>query len=94
MAFKQKAPGEQQEEMMVMPEPPKSNKQKEKKVGEHTSGDNLYSLHDFEIELDLPISTTAPAVHLPKPVEKTVNPAPKLRRSLNLEDYKKKRGLI
>ncbi|KAG5679601.1 hypothetical protein PVAND_009161 [Polypedilum vanderplanki] len=93
MAFKQKAGNEQAEEVVVMPEPPKATKQKDKKVGEHTSGENLYSLHDFEIELDLPISN-APVVHLPKPVEKTQNQVPKIRRSLNLEDYKKKRGLI
>lgn len=93
MAFKSKSGNDQAEEVMVIPEPPKAAKQKDKKVGEHTSGENLYSLHDFEIELDLPISNTAP-VHLPKPVEKTQSAPPKMRRSLNLEDYKKKRGLI
>lgn len=96
MTFKQKAGEEKVEEVMVMPEPPRANKQKDKKIGEHTSGENLYSLHDFEIELDLPalpININSAPV-LPKPVEKTQDQAPKLRRSLNLEDYKKKRGLI
>jgi RNA polymerase-associated protein RTF1 len=94
MAFKQKSGNDHAEEIMVMPEPPKATKQKDKKIGEHTSGDNLYSLHDFEIELDLPINNAAPVAHLPKPVEKTQSQPPKFRRSLNLEDYKKKRGLI
>lgn len=93
MAFKQKTAAEQ-EEIIMMPEPPKPNKKPEKKVEEHASGDKLYELHDFDIDLDVqvPIPIVAPA--LPKPVEKTQDTAPKIRRSLNLEDYKKKRGLI
>lgn len=91
MAFKPKA--SQSEDVVMMPEPPKPNKQKDKKIEEHTSGENLYSLHDFDIELDvtlpLPINN-APVLPKPKVQEET----PKLRRILNLEDYKKKRGLI
>ena len=93
MAFKAKTTS-QQEEIMLPPEAPKPNKMKEKKMEEHTSGENLYSLHDFEIDLDMqmPLQTIPAAV--PKPVEKSQDGAPKIRRSLNLEDYKKKRGLI
>jgi RNA polymerase-associated protein RTF1 len=90
-----KAKNNEPEEIMLMPEPPKPNKKHEKKTEEHASGDKLYELHDFDIDLDvqmpMPIAVT-PA--LPKPVEKTQDAAPKIRRSLNLEDYKKKRGLI
>ena len=94
MAFKPKS--SQAEDIVMMPEPPKPNKLKDKRVEGHTSGENLYSLHDFEIELDvalpLPISNNAPVI--PKPVDKVQEDTPKLRRILNLEDYKKKRGLI
>lgn len=91
MAFKaHQAP---EDEIMMMPEAPKPSKQKENRSEVHSSADNLYSLHDFEIDLDvaLPMSNVAA---LPKPVEKMQDSGPKIRRSLNLEDYKKKRGLI
>lgn len=51
---------------------------------------NLYSLHDFEIDLDVAMPVNP--VTQPKPVTKSADTAPK--RSLNLEAYKKKRGLI
>lgn len=93
MAFKaQQAP---EEELMMAPEPPKANKLKEKRAEEHSSADNLYSLHDFEIDVDLDVTMPMTNVAaLPKPVEKMQDSGPKVRRSLNLEDYKKKRGLI
>lgn len=93
MAFK--AHQEPMEEIMIMPEPPKLSKLKEKRNEEHSSADNLYSLHDFEIDLDVPLPMTNVAA-LPKPVLPTQlqDSGPKVRRSLNLEDYKKKRGLI
>lgn len=95
MTFKAKS-SQEQEDIIMMPEPPKPNKKQEKKTEEHASGDKLYELHNFDIDLDMqmpmPTSVTTPA--LPKPVEKTQDTAPKIRRSLNLEDYKKKRGLI
>lgn len=95
MAFKQKS-NQEQDEIMIMPEPPRANKLRDKKFVEHTSGENLYSLHDFEIELDvaMPMPMNSNASVLPKPVERAQDEAPKSRRSLNLEDYKKKRGLI
>lgn len=91
MAFK--ASQEPEEEPMMAPaDPPKCSKTKEKKNEDHCSAD-VYSLHDFEIDLDvaLPMNNVAAA---PKPVEKIQDSGPKIRRSLNLEDYKKKRGLI
>lgn len=91
MAFK--ANQEPADEIMMAPEPPKLSKQKEKKNEEHSSADNLYLLHDFEIDLDVPLPMTNVAA-LPKPVETIQDSGPKIRRSLNLEDYKKKRGLI
>lgn len=84
---------EPEEEIMMAPEIPKLSKQKERRNEEQSSSDNLYSLHDFEIELDVALPMTNVAA-LPKPVEKLQDSGPKIRRSLNLEDYKKKRGLI
>lgn len=52
---------------------------------------NLYSLHDFDIDLDVNVPVNA-VNNLPKPVPKIAETTTK--RSLNLEDYKKKRGLI
>lgn len=60
--------------------------------------DNLFSAHDFDIEIDLdgPIFSksfdSASTAVMPKPVMNVKDSGPK--RSLNLEDYKKKRGLI
>lgn len=51
---------------------------------------NLYSLHDFEIDLNVVLPVNP--VTQPKPVTKSADSGPK--RSLNLEAYKKKRGLI
>lgn len=92
MAFKANLP--QEEELMIAPEPPKASKVKEKRSEEHSSAENLYSLHDFEIELDVLPGNMANVAALPKPVEKIQDSGPKMRRCLNLEDYKKKRGLI
>ena len=93
MAFKaQQAP---EEEILIMPDPPKPSKMKERKAEEHLSAENLYSLHDFEIDLDVPLPMNNVAA-LPKAVQtaQMQDSGPKVRRSLNLEDYKKKRGLI
>lgn len=93
MAFK--ASQEPVEEIMIAPEPPKISKMREKRNEEHSSADSLYTMHDFEIDLDVNLPTTTNNVAaLPKPVEKSQDSGPKIRRSLNLEDYKKKRGLI
>lgn len=87
--------GRPEEDLVIMPEAPKTQKQKEKKNEDNFSADNLYSLHDFEVDLEVPLPASVAA--LPKPVQKTTQPqdtGPKIKRSLNLEDYKKKRGLI
>ena len=91
MAFKAFAPTDD-DDLMMAPEAPKIHKSKEKKQEEHTSADNLYSLHDFEIELDVTLPMNNVPI-LPKPIEQKTNSGP-IKRSLNLEDYKKKRGLI
>ncbi|XP_020288201.1 RNA polymerase-associated protein RTF1 homolog [Pseudomyrmex gracilis] len=57
------------------------------------STEDLFNAHDFDITIDLevPISNNPVSV-LPKPINNIKDTGP--RRSLNLEDYKKKRGLI
>ncbi|XP_065091938.1 RNA polymerase-associated protein Rtf1 [Ochlerotatus camptorhynchus] len=78
--------------MMPAPPPPGHKKKTDDKKPTSSADNNLYSLHDFEIDLDVPLPVGSVNV-LPKPVEKAVKESgPK--RSLNLEDYKKKRGLI
>lgn len=91
MAFKS---SKGQDDPIVMPpSPPKIYKKKETKKEEHSSAD-IYSLHNFDIDLDVPLPMNNVNVPvLPKPVEnKMQNSGPK--RSLNLEEYKKKYGLI
>lgn len=80
---------------MQLPPPPPlpagaRKKAEDKKANGPITDNNLYSLHDFEIDLDVPLPISS--VVAPKPVEKVKESGPK--RSLNLEDYKKKRGLI
>lgn len=91
MGFRQ---GRPDDDLVIMPETPKAQKQKEKKNEENFSADNLYSLHDFDVDLEVPLPMSVAA--LPKPVQNTKpqDTGPKIKRSLNLEDYKKKRGLI
>ncbi|GAB0092039.1 RNA polymerase-associated protein Rtf1 [Sergentomyia squamirostris] len=97
MSFKQ---GEQQaeEELAPMvPAPPPPGRKKLEEVEKKPNGpgaeNNLYSLHDFEIDLEVPLPI-APVNVMPKPVARPEETGPKSKRSLNLEDYKKKRGLI
>jgi RNA polymerase-associated protein RTF1 len=91
MAFK--ASRDANDDIVVVTETPKAQKQKEKKPEENMSGENLYSLHDFEVDLEVPLPMANAA--LPKPVQNPkIDTGPKIKRSLNLEDYKKKRGLI
>ncbi|CAH1966360.1 unnamed protein product [Acanthoscelides obtectus] len=55
------------------------------------SQDDLFSAHDFDIKIDLEVPLPVTPVNVvPKTVTKDLTP----RRSLNLQDYKKKRGLI
>lgn len=92
MAFR--SAQEPEDEIIMAPEMPKMSKLKEKRNEEQSSSENLYSLHDFEIDLSLDVDLpTANVNALPKPVEKMQDSGPKIR-TLNLEAYKKKRGLI
>ncbi|XP_039436743.1 RNA polymerase-associated protein Rtf1 [Culex pipiens pallens] len=93
MSFKANEKRDEPEAMqMPAPPPPGQKKKPDEKRASSSADNNLYSLHDFEIDLDVPLPISAVNV-LPKPVEKPVKESgPK--RSLNLEDYKKKRGLI
>ena len=56
--------------------------------------DDLFSAHDFDITIDLGVSgqNSAANVNL-KPVT-NIKPTTGPKKSLNLADYKKKRGLI
>ncbi|XP_034948817.1 RNA polymerase-associated protein Rtf1 [Chelonus insularis] len=57
------------------------------------STEDLFNAHDFDITIDLEVPINSnPVSVLPKPVSNIKDTGP--RRSLNLEDYKKKRGLI
>ncbi|PSN44686.1 hypothetical protein C0J52_15640 [Blattella germanica] len=82
----------QQSAMTIQPikdvEPEK--KKEAPKVGKT---DDLFSAHDFDIKIDLEVPLpNNPVSVTPKPVNIVKDTGP--RRSLNLEDYKKKRGLI
>jgi len=75
----------------------KEEKETEVKVEEDTKKDpvdDLFSAHDFDITIDLGVSgqNTAANVNL-KPVT-NIKPSTGPKKSLNLADYKKKRGLI
>ncbi|XP_032690520.1 RNA polymerase-associated protein RTF1 homolog [Odontomachus brunneus] len=68
----------------------KENEQDSKKK---QSTEDLFNAHDFDITIDLEVPIpNNPVSVLPKPVNNIKDTGP--RRSLNLEDYKKKRGLI
>lgn len=57
------------------------------------SNDDLFSAHDFDIKIDLNVPSIGSQTSMaPKPSQGIKDTAP--RRSLNLEAYKKRRGLI
>ncbi|KRT82392.1 hypothetical protein AMK59_4169 [Oryctes borbonicus] len=72
-------------------EPQEKVETKSAPVPTQVTQDDLFSAHDFDIKIDLevPLASTAVSV-TPTTVSKDLAP----RRSLNLQDYKKKRGLI
>ncbi|KAI8485355.1 RNA polymerase-associated protein rtf1 [Branchiostoma belcheri] len=90
-------PSTSQEQLQEMPQLPKSEVDgpagTENKPGEGDHSEDLFSAHDFDIkiDLDLPEKATRP-INVTKGVGPPKDGAPK--RSLNLEEYKKKRGLI
>ncbi|XP_067941528.1 RNA polymerase-associated protein RTF1 homolog [Watersipora subatra] len=65
-----------------------------KEIKEHRTSHDLFSVHDFDIKIDLdvPLSAGNPLSLLPKSQSDVRDTAPK--RSLNLSDYKKRKGLI
>ncbi|KAJ1525694.1 hypothetical protein ONE63_008905 [Megalurothrips usitatus] len=80
-----------------------TNENKEKEKDKNAKGkpgaplmsktEDLFLAHDFDIRIDLDVPITSNPVSVtPKPVSTVKDTGP--RRSLNLEDYKKKRGLI
>ncbi|CAO1411241.1 unnamed protein product [Diamesa tonsa] len=87
MAFKAFAPSND-DDLEMAPEAPKLHQPKVKKPDAATSC--LYSLHDFDIDLAVDMKNV-PA--LSKPIDQKALTRPS-KKSLNLEEYKKKRGLI
>ncbi|XP_062705150.1 RNA polymerase-associated protein Rtf1-like [Aedes albopictus] len=74
------------------PPPPRRMKRPDEKKPASNVNDSLYFLHDFDINLDVPLPVGAIDI-LPNPVERPVKTSgPK--RSLNLEDFKKSRDII
>uniref|UniRef100_A0A0B7AN46 Plus3 domain-containing protein n=1 Tax=Arion vulgaris TaxID=1028688 RepID=A0A0B7AN46_9EUPU len=60
---------------------------------ERRSSDDLFAVHDFDIKIDLDVPSGGSQVVVSTPsLHTTRDLAP--RRSLNLEDYKKRRGLM
>ncbi|XP_019849879.1 PREDICTED: RNA polymerase-associated protein RTF1 homolog [Amphimedon queenslandica] len=55
---------------------------------------DLFSAHNFDINIDLPNNTTGPVVKASSKTISTVIKTDGPKRSLNLSDYKKRRGLI
>ncbi|RZF45419.1 hypothetical protein LSTR_LSTR002862 [Laodelphax striatellus] len=72
--------------------PDKDNKKNDQNAS-LSKTDDLFSAHDFDIKIDLGVPLpNNPSSITPKPMAAMKDSGP--RRSLNLEDYKKKRGLI
>uniref|UniRef100_A0A8C9TZ22 RNA polymerase-associated protein RTF1 homolog n=1 Tax=Scleropages formosus TaxID=113540 RepID=A0A8C9TZ22_SCLFO len=71
------------------------NKQKDKDVTKTTSdlSEDLFKVHDFDVKIDLQVpNAEAKSLSVSSNALPVKDGAP--RRSLNLEDYKKRRGLI
>lgn len=87
-----KSSGEMQPPSSIVNSPKKKKAMLEKGA----SKEDLFDAHDFDIEIDVD-TTSGPSnpvnVNL-KPVSLTSKSAGPAKRSLNLDDYKKKRGLI
>ncbi|XP_002018128.2 RNA polymerase-associated protein Rtf1 [Drosophila persimilis] len=96
MGFKGAKKEEEDPQLAPLPPPP-PGKKRPNEAGSSNSKPtdakdfSLYSLHDFDIDLDVPLPVNS-TNSVPKPANKPAETVSK--RSLNLEDYKKKRGLI
>ncbi|XP_017781238.1 PREDICTED: RNA polymerase-associated protein Rtf1 isoform X2 [Nicrophorus vespilloides] len=90
------APEEAHETATVViaePEEKESEKEKPKATPAQVTQDDLFSAHDFDIKIDLELplpSAQSVSVTVKNSTTNSLGP----RRSLNLQDYKKKRGLI
>ncbi|ALC40523.1 Rtf1 [Drosophila busckii] len=98
MGFKSGTKKEEEEVLLAPLPPPPPGKKKPNETCTSSAAKpsdgkdySLYSLHDFDIDLDVPLPVNSSNA-LPKPASKPTETVSK--RSLNLEDYKKKRGLI
>ncbi|XP_011298403.1 RNA polymerase-associated protein Rtf1 [Fopius arisanus] len=70
-----------------------NNKENGREAPKKPTIEDLFNAHNFDITIDLEVPVPSnPVMVLPKPVSRIKDTGP--RRSLNLEDYKKKRGLI
>ncbi|NWQ63294.1 RTF1 protein, partial [Neopipo cinnamomea] len=79
----------------VLPDAPKDMR-KDKDVNSKSASDlseDLFKVHDFDVKIDLQVpSSESKALAITSKAPPAKDGAP--RRSLNLEDYKKRRGLI
>ncbi|BFZ06938.1 hypothetical protein BsWGS_09977 [Bradybaena similaris] len=62
-------------------------------ITERRTSDDLFAVHDFDIKIDLDVPSGGSQVVIPTPPLHTTRDAVP-RRCLNLEDYKKRRGLM
>lgn len=83
----------------VLPDAPKEMSKgqgKDKDLNSKTASDlseDLFKVHDFDVKIDLQVpSSESKALAITSKAPPAKDGAP--RRSLNLEDYKKRRGLI
>ncbi|XP_030766136.1 RNA polymerase-associated protein Rtf1 [Sitophilus oryzae] len=80
-----------QEEMLLSEAPKEVEQKKQVEKQAQVTQEDLFSAHDFDIKIDLEVPLPATTVNVvPKTTTKDLAP----KRSLNLQDYKKKRGLI
>lgn len=70
----------------------KENDTQVKKVNPMKQGDDMYAAHDFDIKIDFDVPTPTATVSTPA-VERPISDGPP-KRSLNIEDYKRRRGFI
>lgn len=84
----------ERQEMIEKERLAKEQAEKVKSVAERSDNTSLYSLHDFDISIDIDLPINRPNLNVqPKPLtSKSKDSGPK--RSLNLEEYKKRHGLI
>ena len=81
--------------------PGKQTKKNDSEIDNHTNGavsgkEDLFDAHNFDIEIDVDTNVVAanPVNVNLKPVNLATKDVGLSKRSLNLDDYKKKRGLI